>query len=352
MMQLPQDDDLEVELSDFSDKVSGGGGYHEDLDASERAAAGYDYRPAGQRKQKCSVVFSAALAVVSVLATVIYFTTGSSTGSSSASITREGVPATSVCSKSPATEERHQKIYLSNSTQYDVLEEMQHDSSSFTQGLTYGNGLLYESVGLYGQSKVRQLDPVTGDVLKSIDMDPSLFAEGMTYYDDDRLIQITWKARKGFIYRASTLELLSVFEFETNTNEGWGITFDPCTRALIVSDGSEYLHFWDPENPGVDAKRRVKVKRQDPTMKADQLNELEFVNGKVIANVWYEDILLVINPETGECEDEYDLSRLWPKKERKGAGADVLNGVSVSGEDGILYVTGKLWKKLFRLQLR
>jgi len=246
----------------------------------------------------------------------------------------------------------HDKVSLSDGPMYEVLEEMQHDHESFTQGLTYGNGLLYESVGLYKKSKIRQLDPTTGEVLKSVDMDRKYFAEGMTYYDEDKLIQITWKTRQGFIYNASTLETISEYTFTTTTNEGWGITFDPRDRTLIVSDGSEYLHFWDPDNPGVDKKERVKVIRQNPRDDARELNELEFVNGKIIANVWYKDILLVINPETGECELEYDFKDLWPKYERRQDHADVLNGVSISGEEGVLYVTGKLWKKMFRLKLK
>jgi glutamine cyclotransferase len=96
----------------------------------------------------------------------------------------------------------------------------------------------------------------------------------------------------------------------------------------------------------------VKVIRQNPKQSARLLNELEFVNGKIIANVWHQDVLLVINPETGECEDEYNLSALWPKNARNREGANVLNGVSVSGEDGVLYVTGKFWRKMFQLKLK
>lgn len=249
----------------------------------------------------------------------------------------------------------HDQVTLADGVRYDVLEEMQHDQKSFTQGLTYNtdNGFLYESVGLYKKSKIRQLDPKTGKVLKSVDMDPKYFAEGMAYINgEDKLIQITWKKQTGFVYNATTLETISSYSFTTTVNEGWGITYDPRDRTLIVSDGSEYLHFWDPDNPGVDKKERVKVIRQNPDDDAKELNELEFVNGRVIANVWYKDILLVINPETGECEDEYQFKDLWPKQDRKHDGADVLNGVSVSGEDGVLYVTGKLWKKMFRLKLK
>eukprot|EP00563_Minutocellus_polymorphus_P003417 CAMPEP_0181040006 /NCGR_PEP_ID=MMETSP1070-20121207/10807_1 /TAXON_ID=265543 /ORGANISM="Minutocellus polymorphus, Strain NH13" /LENGTH=805 /DNA_ID=CAMNT_0023117965 /DNA_START=601 /DNA_END=3015 /DNA_ORIENTATION=- len=237
------------------------------------------------------------------------------------------------------------KVTLADGVQYEILEVMPHDRNSFTQGLTFNtdNGMLYESIGLYGKSKIRQLDPKTGAVIKSVNMNSRYFAEGMTYIGEDKLMQITWKAKTGFIYNATTLQTISSFSFTTTVNQGWGITFDPRDRTLIVSDGSEYLHFWDPNNPGVDTKPRLKVIRQNPNHSAKRLNELEYVNGKVIANVWFQDVLLVINPETGQCEDEYNLSALWPKNARDREGANVLNGVSVSGEDGVLFVTGKLW---------
>lgn len=247
-----------------------------------------------------------------------------------------------------------EKTTLADGVQYEILEVLPHDRSSFTQGLTLNtdNGMLYESVGLYGKSKVRMLNPKTGAVIKSVNMNSRYFAEGMTYIGADKLIQVTWKSRRGFVYNATTLATISSFSFTTTVNQGWGITFDPRDRTLIVSDGSDYLHFWDVDNLGVDKKPRVRVTRQNPNHSARNLNELEFYRGKIIANVWHQDILLVINPETGACENEYNLSALWPKNARSREGADVLNGVSVSGEDGVLYVTGKLWRKLFRLKLK
>lgn len=205
---------------------------------------------------------------------------------------------------------------------------------------------------LEGKSKVRQLDPETGAVIKSVDMDGIYFGEGMTYYGDNKLIQITWKKRKGFIRDANTLDVLSEFDFSTTRNEGWGITYDTYDKTFIVSDGSSYLHFWDEDNPGVDKDGRPKVQviRQNGQPATD-MNELEFVDGKVIANIWFKDILLVIDPKTGICEKEYDFSSLWPKSERRHEQADVLNGVSVSSEKGILYVTGKLWNRMYKIRL-
>lgn len=121
-------------------------------------------------------------------------------------------------------------------------------------------------------------------------MEKQYFGEGLTYYDDGnspggKLIQITWKSQAGFIYEASNLDMIEEFKFTTTRNEGWGITFDPGNRIFIVSDGSQYLHFWDADHPGKDKKKKVEVIRQNGQA-AKKLNELEFVNGKVLANVW------------------------------------------------------------------
>lgn len=136
-------------------------------------------------------------------------------------------------------------------------------------------------------------------------MESKFFAEGMQVYGEagnEKLIQLTWKERTGFIYDASSLEMIESFTFTTTLNEGWGISYDKHNHEFIVSDGSSTLHFWDADS--LKEKRRLKVTRQNG-MDADELNELEFVKGKVLANVWYEDTILVINPSTGECEKEY-----------------------------------------------
>ena len=246
--------------------------------------------------------------------------------------------------------------------------------SPYSQGLTYAKNQLYESTGLYGESTVRILDPDTADVIKTIDMAPHLFGEGMPSLDET-LIQITPKTRKGFIYNAADLELLRSFTFATTRNEGWGITVDDCRHELIVTDGSDWLHFWDPKS--LEQKRRVKVARQSGNP-ARSLNEIEFWRGRVLANVWHEDVLLVINPSNGVVEKEYgkiffiweavqttpdqlcphhgsifhtDFSTLWPKHERDGVGADVFNGISVSADDDVLYVTGKKWNRMYKIRL-
>lgn len=182
-----------------------------------------------------------------------------------------------------------------------------------------------------------------------MDMELRLFGEGMTYYKD-KLVQITWKSQQGFIYSLDDLAIVDKFRFTSTKNQGWGITWDRCKDELIVTDGSEYLHFWDPET--MSQKRKVPVHRLNGKP-ALELNEIEFWRGRVMANVWFEDVLLVIHPETGVVEKEYDFSALWPKRERKSMGADVFNGISVSSPDkpNQLYVTGKLWDRIYEIEL-
>jgi glutamine cyclotransferase len=166
---------------------------------------------------------------------------------------------------------------------------------NYSQGLTYANGHLYESTGLYGESTVRILDPDTAEVIKSVPMPSTLFGEGMAYINDE-LVQITWKSRKGFVYDPETLEITKQYNFETTLNEGWGITLDECRNEIIVTDGSANLHFWDPKT--LLQKRKIEVKRISGKP-AKKLNEIEFWRGRLLANVWYEDVILVINPVTG-----------------------------------------------------
>ncbi len=188
-----------------------------------------------------------------------------------------------------------------------IGEKLYHNDSHFTQGLTYSKSsdMLFESNGLYGRSNLCRLDPETGFALFCRDIEKSLFAEGMQVYgdgNDEKLVQLTWKSQRGFIYNATTLDRISEFHFETRLNEGWGICFDDTKNEFIVSDGSNTLHFWDVDT--LKEKRRVRVTRQNGEP-AKRINELELVNGRVLANVWYEDVILIIDPESGECESEY-----------------------------------------------
>lgn len=166
-------------------------------------------------------------------------------------------------------------------------------------------------------------------------------------YCKDKLIQITWKSQRGFVYNISNLEQIDKFKFSTTMNEGWGITWDRCNDELIVTDGSQYIHFWDPET--LVEKRKLPVTRMDGSP-AVNMNEVEYWRGRILANVWYEDVLLVINPTNGVVEKEYDFSSLFPYDARN-KGADCFNGISVSNDSSVLYVTGKKWNRMFAIEL-
>jgi glutaminyl-peptide cyclotransferase len=223
---------------------------------------------------------------------------------------------------------------------------------SLSQGLTFNDGILYESTGLYGESKVRILDANTGQATKTIMIPGNEFGEGMAYYDGN-LVQITWRAKKGHVYSSNDLTKVADFTYTTSKNdEGWGITYDTERNELIVTDGSNNLIIWDPQcwKTGVCAPIRLVPCVRLNGQLAKNLNEIEFWRGRVIANVWYEDVILVIHPETGVVEKEYDMSQLWPKAQRN-QGADVLNGISVSEDPDVLYVSGKQWAQIFKLKL-
>jgi len=242
---------------------------------------------------------------------------------------------------------------------YNLLEVLPHDPSAFTQGLTSYNGKLYESIGLYGKSQLREINPTDGSVLSSHALDHQYFAEGLTYFQDvhgnHRLLQLTWKAKIGFIYDATSFHLVKEFTYDTQTGEGWGITFDPETKMLIVSDGSEWLHFWDSETLEEVKRIRVMIGQSNPRTKetmfnpVNYLNELEFVNGRVLANVWYQDVMVSIDPNTGTVDRLIDFKDLYKNRDSQ---ADCFNGIAQWGDEpGELLVTGKLWPKMYRIKL-
>jgi len=234
---------------------------------------------------------------------------------------------------------------------YNVLQELPHDATSFTQGLVFHNGILYESSGQYGYSKVSTIDPSTGDIIAKSDLlATNYFGEGLVYNTlDDTLIQLTWKNRVAFVYDPTSLDMLYWFEFSTTRNEGWGITLEEDSQMLIVSDGSSYLHFWNATN--YEEIKRVQVLRKNG-VPVDNLNELEYVPElhRVFSNIWYSDEILSIDPDTGIVEESLDLSDLWPISERPPE-ANVLNGIALTNIPGEMFLTGKYWSKMFRIQV-
>eukprot|EP00804_Cyclotella_cryptica_P029106 CCRYP_005283-RA/>CCRYP_005283-RA protein AED:0.21 eAED:0.21 QI:0/0.66/0.5/1/0.33/0.25/4/85/927 len=233
---------------------------------------------------------------------------------------------------------------------YVIMDQVTHDATSFTQGLSYGNdGMIYESTGLYGNSKLHKINPESFEVESSVDIERKYFGEGSTFFTDSdgnaRIIEITWKEQTGFIYDANTLERLSTFQYTTTAphHEGWGITYDESNQQFIVSDGSSYLYFWDRDT--FQERRKVEVTRTNGQTQ-NMLNELEFMDGLVCCNIWHSDDIICVDPTTGKSAREYDMSSLWPKNERGGS-ENVLNGIAL-GKDHVL-ITGKRWDRMYKV---
>jgi glutamine cyclotransferase len=204
----------------------------------------------------------------------------------------------------------------------------------------FDGGFLYESTGLEGQSTLRKTQLETGEVLQRHDLSPDVFGEGITIFGD-RIIQLTWKTRLGYVYEKRTFRLLGEFTYPT---EGWGITQDG--KQLIMSDGTATLYFLNPDT--FERTRQVEVHSDDGPV--TQLNELEYVQGEIYANVWQTDRIARIAPDTGQVLGWIDLSGLLSAEDRR-TPVDVLNGIAYDAEHDRLFVTGKLWPKLFEIKL-
>jgi glutamine cyclotransferase len=223
---------------------------------------------------------------------------------------------------------------------YIVVREVPHDTDAYTQGLLLHDGSLYESTGLLGRSQLRRLDPETGEVLASISLPADRFGEGLALLGD-RLYQLTWKGKVGYVYDVSTLALLDSFAYDT---EGWGLTTDG--TSLIMGDGSSTLRFLDLET--FEVTREIVVRDGNSPLGA--LNELEYARGHLFANVYQSDWIVRVDPESGAVLEWIDLAGILPDKRRTPV-TDVLNGIAYVESTGHLLVTGKLWPTMFELQL-
>lgn len=221
----------------------------------------------------------------------------------------------------------------------EVVAEYPHDIQSYTQGLFFDNGQLYESTGLNGKSTFRVVDLQTGKALKRLDFDKKYFVEGSVIFDGNLYI-MTWQNRVVFIYDAETLEYKSTHRY---SRQGWGITSDG--KQLIASDGTANLYFMDG-NLKLDRKMLVTL-NDKPVM---WLNELEYIDGRVWANVYTSDEIVIINPRTGKVEGVIDCSGLLPRKLHSDT-TDVLNGIAFNPADGKVYLTGKNWPKMYEVKL-
>jgi glutamine cyclotransferase len=223
---------------------------------------------------------------------------------------------------------------------FTVVHTYPHDPNAYTQGLIYRDGALYESTGLNNKSSLRKVALETGEVLQFKPVDAQYFAEGLTEWKG-QLLQLTWQSQIGFVYDIKTFALDRTFSF---TGEGWGLTHD-ATR-LILSDGSDRLRFLDP----VSMKEVGSIRVRDGSEPVASLNELEFVRGAVLANVWHTDRIARINPATGLVTAWIDLHGLLPQVYQL-QGEAVLNGIAYDEAQDRLFVTGKLWPKLFEIRL-
>ena len=232
---------------------------------------------------------------------------------------------------------------------YSIVNTYPHDLKAYTQGLEFANNVLIESTGngegasgKRGKSSIRRVDPKTGEVLKIVELTEDVFGEGATVLND-KIYQLTWRNVEGYVYNVNTLERLETFPYFAQV-QGWGLTNDGTN--LIMSDGSEKLYFIDP----VTKKKVKEIKVYSNRSKIQTINEMEYVNGKIYANLYQSDAIAVINPETGEIESVLDLSALKTKITQH-PDADVLNGIAYNKATNTFFVTGKNWDKMFEIKI-
>jgi glutamine cyclotransferase len=244
----------------------------------------------------------------------------------------------------------------------EVVAKYPHDPAAFTQGFTVVNRghdkLFIESTGLYGESTLRHVDIESGKVLKQYDLPKELFGEGVTLGPNDELVMLTWKSKTGLVFdfdgalkgKADDehgFKLKREFAFDSVTGEGWGITYDG--EEFAVSDGSSTILFWDAST--MQEVRHVDVNMFDGTKQVSQINELEFANGFIYANVWYQPYVLKIDPETGAIVTMFDLTKLVADVGADVTSGAVLNGIAYDDAEDVFYITGKLWNSVYKVRL-
>ena len=223
--------------------------------------------------------------------------------------------------------------------QYRVVHVFPHDPEAFTQGLVYLDGFLYEGTGLNGRSSIRKVRLDNGEVLQIRRLDPQYFGEGIAIVGTS-LFELTYTTEVGFIYDRTSFERTGTFTYK---GEGWGLTYDG--RRLVMSDGTSYLRFIDPAT----RKEISRLQVRDAGRPVERLNELEYVKGELLANVWQTNRIARISPKTGQVLAWIDLSGLLNAREAESA--DVLNGIAYDAQRDRLFVTGKLWPKLFEIKV-
>lgn len=245
------------------------------------------------------------------------------------------------------TKEVSTKLTILNSEKpkiygFEIINEYPHDITSYTQGLEFYNGELYESTGQYGESKLRKVNYQTGEILRNLDLANTYFGEGLTVLEN-KIYQLTWQENTGFVYDVNTFEKTGSFKYG-KSKEGWGICNDG--TSLYKSDGTEFIWTLNTSNLTEDDNIQVYTHKG----KIPSLNELEWVNGKIFANIYQRNGVAIINPKNGAVEAVVDFSSLKDKVTQH-KGLDVLNGIAYNAENETLFVTGKRWDKLFEVKI-
>lgn len=226
---------------------------------------------------------------------------------------------------------------------YEILESYPHDIKAFTQGIEFKNDTLYESTGQYRESTLRKVNYLTGEVLNTVPLSPNHFGEGLTILDD-KIYQLTWRRNLGLVYDLNTMEQTQTFNY-FKSKQGWGLCNDG--EKLYKSDGTSRIWILDPET----LLENDYIEVYTHTSKIDNINELEFIDGKIYANVWQRDAIAIIDPNTGAVEGVINTKNL-KEQVTQHKDVDVLNGIAYKGEPGILYLTGKRWDKLFKVLIK
>jgi glutamine cyclotransferase len=223
---------------------------------------------------------------------------------------------------------------------YKVINTFPHDKDAYTQGLVYENGVFYEGTGQSGSSNLRKVEPETGKVLFQVNLESPLFGEGIAVLGE-KIYQLTWENKVGFVYNKSTLKQINKVYYQT---QGWGLT--TIGNKLVMSDGSNILYYMDPDQFSVISKIEV----YDTEKKVDQLNELEYINGEIWANIWQTDLIARIDPSSGKVIAYIDLKGILADPDT-GTKINVLNGIAYDQDGKRIFVTGKNWPKLFEIKI-
>jgi len=231
-------------------------------------------------------------------------------------------------------------IEQNSSEKITIVNSYPHDTGAFTQGLIFHNGSIYEGTGLYKKSTLRKVNLDTGKIEMIHKLPDQYFGEGITLLNG-KIYQLTWRSKTGIIYEANSFKELGTFKYPF---EGWGITNNG--KDLLISNGSPYIYFYNP----VTFKQIRKIKITDNGEQVSLINELEYIDGKIYANIWRSNKIISIDPATGNVLKWYDLSGLH-KHFDGNSRIDVLNGIAYDEQTGRIFVTGKLWPKLFEIKL-